>query len=224
MRRALLPILLLTSLSLAGFQTPETYTLVHKNAVGDTQKVELKVEQKFSQGVIEQTVNLASKVTEVAADGSYTVEITATDPKVTFNGEAQEIEAGEPKVQTQKYDAKGRLIRDAGEEAERTPMDIIFEFEPTAPVKIGDKWTPEKREGEPQPLEWTLIGKEKVGEAEFLVVEGKGKGPKDEAVESKLWLDPVSFIARRAKSSIKGIKTPDGSEEIEMNVSFEEKA
>ena len=228
MRRALLPVLFLSALAATGFRAPgaleDTYSLIHKHTLGEVQTVTMKLEGKFEDFSLISLATLSQKVTEVAADGGYTVEITTSDEKTTVNGEDVPDDGEATPVKTQKYDSKGNLIKDGSEEeSEDSAIDVAFEYEPKAPVKMGETWTPEKEEGEPQPIDWTLTGKEEVDGKELLVIEGKGKGPEDETIESKVWVDPVTFIARKAVAVIKGLKT-DGGPEGEMNITIEEKA
>lgn len=227
MRRALLPLLAIASLAAFGFRSlpDDSYSLVHKHVLNETQAVTMKIEGKFGDMNFVSTVDLAQKVTEVAEDGGYTVEVTSGDTKATVNGESVDTgDSGSPNTKTVKYDAKGKEIKSATDEKkEKDATDIAFDYEPKAPVKIGESWTPEKEdEGDPDPLEWTLTGKETVDGKELLVVEGKGKGPDDATVESKIWLDPVSFIARKATSTIRGLKQEDDTEG-EMTITIEEK-
>lgn len=228
MRRALLPLLLLSSLSVAGFQaqTADTYTLVHKHTLGELQAITMKIEGKFGEVNFVSTVDLSQKVTEVAEDGGYTVEITSGDTKTTVNGEEVPADdSDEPKTKTQKYDAKGkRILAEGEEETDEGPIGSAFDYEPKAPVKIGDTWKPEKTKADgPEPLDWTLTGKEELGGKEVLVIEGKGTGENGEMIVSKVWLDPITFIARKASATVRGIKQ-EGSDEGEMTISIEEKA
>lgn len=232
MRRAFLPLLILASVGVApnalsrGVRVDDTFALVHKRVAGETQSVTMKIEGKFAEMAFSSTTDLAMKVTEVAEDGGYTIETTAGDTKTVVNGQEMPADSDDstPKVRTSKYDAKGKEIKEAGDEDEDEddPTDLAFDYEPSAPVKIGESWTPEKK-GKTDPLVWTLTGKEELNGKEVLVVEGKGKGPNDEKIESKVWVDPVTFIGRKATATISGIKQEEGSDG-EMTISIEEKA
>lgn len=204
MRSALLPILILTALGTTGFRSEDTYSLISKPQLGETRAFVIRSESKFVDMKIVATGAISQRVTEVGEDGSYSVEISTGELRIAINDEAVPEDPDAPTTRTQRFDPSGNFIYEEG--IDESSADIAYRFAPKNPVKIGETWRPEGGEGKLQPLEWTLIGKEELGGKTAFVLEGKGKGFKQETISSKVWIDPLTFRTRKATTTILNIQ------------------
>ncbi len=204
MRRAALPLLALLATAALAAQATDAYALRHKPVKGEEQTISLKVDGKFGEVALVSEAEITSKITEVAADGGYTEEQTSKTTKLQVNGQDGPLE--DAKTKTLKYDAKGHELDPEEDNGAGAVFALAFDYEADAPVKIGEKYRPEKsKPSGPEPLEWTLVGKERLGDADVLHLSAKGKGPKEETVESDIYLDPATFLLQKGVAKIGGV-------------------
>lgn len=176
------------------------YTFAYSPKVGTTTKYKMKGNFDFEGQEIMFTASVTNKVTKVGPDGSYTVEESQTDAKVSFGGQEMEAPSGSPNLTT--FDAQGRVVAIQGDmvdaSAYRTAGMSTF-YKPGKAVKMGESWTVDLKGDEKlgtvdAKATYTVEGEEMVGQwntvrISYEVKEVTGSMPASSS--GKIWIDPA---------------------------------
>ena len=208
-----LPLLVLALLTPAPARQEAAYSLVHKAVVGETLTYDTAVVGDVQGTPIKASVVTIKKVTAVAPDGGYTVEETTIPGPVLIDGEETPVEGLEETKVKRVFSPRGVLVSDDAEADGANPLSAILGlagvYASETDVKIGEGYTAAKpkvkQKGAGEPLTFRVDRKEGTGDAERLILIGKGKGPKGESVEVTDSLALGSFLLTKSVLKITGV-------------------
>ena len=207
-----LPLLALALLtSPAAPRQDAAYSLVPKYAVGETRTYDVVVDGNVAGTTIKTSLVSAEKIVAVAPDGAYTAETTVTPGPTLVNGEEQAGGPTDTKTVTSKYDARGLLLStDPDDESDATGVGNLFalagNYASAKDVKVGDTYTAlNSKKIKGAPLTYRVDRKEKMGDADVIVLVGNGKGANGEAIEATHYLSADKRTLRKSVMKITGV-------------------
>lgn len=150
--------LVLAAVATASYQA---ITLAPTLKEGDVTKYSLKADITVAGMEAAFTGKVTEKVLKVEADGTYTVESTNSEGKVSLGGQEMEMPGGEPSVAVYKKGGELKELRGNGADPNAYRMAGMTGFRyPDKAVNVGDEWK----------ITWTKSDKGAVaGEATFKV-------------------------------------------------------
>jgi hypothetical protein len=162
------------------------------------------------------TANVFEKVTDVAADGSWTVETGQKNMKISIGGQEQEQPTEE--VSSETRNAKGELVKIKGTESEtamRTGVLSNFVL-PSKAIKVGDTWDYNVKKDEKlgtvgAKVTYKLLAEEKFGGVDALKFKTTGTeldGSTPAAIDSTVWVDKASLKMLKVESKWTNVPIP----------------
>ena len=221
----------LVVLAVLASATPQrSFTLIRTLKVLDVAVYDLQV--SVSAENLGQTRTFSAKlhkqITDVKEDGSYVIATSQTDQHLWVGGVEQTGVQEEPPVFTT-FTRSGLPISVGGETA--TLQDLRLEIinaivAPPRPVSVGSGWAIEveanKETGAVSAeIRYKVIGIEKIGGREVLVITVKGKeltGDNPASSDGKAWIDTSTFLIIKAVSTLKN--APIGYFLVDAEVEF----
>ena len=200
----------LATLSVFALAAQAGVTLARKPKVNDEFKYTLKANIDFNGQPVELSGVETEKVTEVAADGTYTMESKMADLKISMNG--QEFPAPDTGSATViVYNANGTVkdIRgdETGAETYRFANLSVF-LAPGKEVKVGDSWTNDgkgdtKTGAVAYKTTYKIVGEEKIGAYDTYKIEFNAKESEGATPASS---DGTIFVDKTDGSLVKSVR------------------
>lgn len=219
-RISFLALLALSTIALAA----DGFTVGWKPKEGDAYRYTMKADLDLGGNPIPLTATLTEKITKVETDGSYTVESSQIEGKVSLNGKEQDIPNGSPTSII--FKASGEVSKVVGDASAATPnsyrmANLSMIFDPGKPVAVGDAWFHEIKPDAATGAvgiraDYKLIGEEKIGAIDTLKIKatlkettGDVPGSSDETV----WVDKangstVKIEAKWVNAPVPGTLSP----------------
>ncbi len=201
-----------------GPQAEERYSLAYRPEIGETTKTTVSALYKVGGPSVEVRYEMRSEVISVERDGTYTAKSTVGSKVWKEKGKPDVLNEGTIEWEG-KYNARGEMLPDEenSDPEEDDPvsdlMRLAVGYEPKAPVKLGEAWTPPMDERlNLYPLKYTIVGSGPFEGRTELMLEGKGPGRDGTSLDVKLWLDAKTFTRRKAIIRITEVPTETGSD------------
>ena len=187
------------SLGLAAAITASAadYTIAKKPKVGDSFKVKMKADLKIDSAPVVLTGTVVEKVTQVEADGTYTLEESQVDGVIKFRD--TEMKAPQTPPSITKYKPTGEVIDFVNEQGKhdlRVANLTVFKL-PGKVIKTGESWTYEQKGDKAKETVsfralYTIGAEETIGKHKCLKIKQtitETEGAEPASVESTVWYD-----------------------------------
>ena len=161
----------------------------------------------------------SEKITNVAEDGSYSIEETQLSASMTINNQTRDDVKAETLTTT--FSPDGRVVTvegssDAVNSRRIANMGVIID--PGKPLAVGEKWVAEIKEDAAKNVigvqaSYEILAEEKVGDVDTIKVKASLKestGSAPLSCEATYWIDKADGSRVKSESVWKGFPSPGG--------------
>ncbi len=221
---------LAAALTTAAF-AQDSYSFKRTNKVGDSAKFKISVDFDMSGMSATYSAAIAEKVVK-ASDGSYTVESSQSNAKISLSGQEQALpDSDKPSKST--YTTNGLITLIEGDEAGPGSYRLSYMqslIAPDSPKKVGEKWEADlpanKKTGAVAgKATYEVVGTEKIGAWDTVKVKWTYKeteGTSPATAEGTVWLSVTDFNTVKVDGKYLNAPLPGMEGQVaNMNVKLE---
>ncbi|AIE86175.1 hypothetical protein [Fimbriimonas ginsengisoli] len=210
-------ILAVIALSTVAFAAVDGFSVARKAKKDEVHKYSMKADVDYSGVPVVVNATISEKVTDVAADGAYTLEQMQVDGKVTINGSTSDMPGGPPTSMI--YKANGEVSKILGDKAQATGgayrmANLGLLVDPGKALAVGDAWTFDVKADKTlgtvaAKADFKLLGEEKIGTHDTLKVKATVKETEGDAPatsDGTMWIDKAD--GSMIKTEVKWTNAP----------------
>lgn len=198
--------ILVAALSVAAFAVQDGIALKRTAKAGESIKYRLKADVDLGGTEAAFSTLVTEKVSKVESNGTYVIESSQSDGKVSFGGQEMEMPAS---VQTITYKATGEIVEIKAEQVDASvyrTANLTSFIVGDKPVKVGDTWTTEIKKDEKTGAAaakgtYKVEAEEKIGDYECYKVKYSTK--EVDGGEAAAVSESTSWISKKDGSMVK---------------------
>lgn len=221
-----LALLALAALTTAALAATDAVTLVRKPKKDEVHKYSMKADIDVNGLQVSVIATTQEKTTDVAEDGSYTVEEMLVDGKTTAAGQEKDLAGGPPSSMI--YKTNGIISKINGDAKQATSnayrmANLSLLYLPDKAVNVGDAWTYDVKADKATGAvaakgEFKLLGDEKVGTHDTWKIKATIKeteGDTPSSSDGTVWIDKAD--GSMVKNEVKWVNAPFPGIQVPVN-------